>query len=121
VPEPIAFHLELPVGDLGRSVRFYRQLLECPPLAHAPGQYALFDVWGLQLLLRVAEVSRPVRFGFRLGGAAQLRALEGRWQAEGLGFERREWFHPALCATEFAANLHDPDGHRCSFYVLVPV
>jgi len=115
--DPLAFHLELRVQELERSVHFYRHLLAVEPHAVVGGEYALFEVWNLQLLLLVGE-GAAVRFGFRLADAAELVGYEARWQAAGLTFVRREFAHPTLGMTEIADNFHDPDGHRCSFYVL---
>lgn len=121
VPEPIAFHLELRVRALEASIAFYRCLLTSEPTAVVAGKYALFDTDNLQLLLRVSAVqAEPVHFGFRLSDEPALAALEVQWCGAGLPFTRHQFDHRSLAMTEIADNLDDPDGHRCSFYVLRP-
>ncbi|AGY58294.1 VOC family protein [Gloeobacter kilaueensis] len=112
-----AVHLELRATDLLRSERFYHQLFDAPPTVNHSAGFVLFTVYGAELLVLPGTVV-PVRFGFRLARQADLDALARRCSARSLPFERRQFDHPALARREVALNFVDPDGHRCSFYLL---
>ncbi|MBW4699101.1 MAG: hypothetical protein KME03_14615 [Aphanocapsa lilacina HA4352-LM1] len=113
-----AVHIELGTADLVRSQAFYERMLNGRAQVGSEAGYVLFAVYGLELLLLKGRVL-PVRFGWKLADEQALEALAERFSTQGIAFERREFTHAALGAREVALNLHDPDGHRCSFYCLI--
>lgn len=115
-----AVHIELGAADLARSQAFYERMLNRRAQVGSEAGYVLFDVFGLELLLLLRGRVLPVRFGWKLLDERVLEALAKRFGTQGIAFERREFTYAALGAREVALNLHDPDGHRCSFYCLIP-
>jgi predicted enzyme related to lactoylglutathione lyase len=99
----------LNVPDLGPAVRFYRTLLDSPPVA-AERRVAWFDVPGSELRLAVRETATPSATGLRVCiDPGRLRAASRRLQqtgarvvASGLATDG----HPRAIA------LSDPGGNR---------
>lgn len=66
MPSPSAIQLHeigqiaLPVGDLARAVRFYRETLGLPLLFEAPPGLAFFDCAGVRLMLAAPEAGKPI-------------------------------------------------------------
>ncbi len=112
------FHLELRVAQLAHSTQFYRNLFDREPRAVIPQKYSLFEFWNLQLLLLTGK-SEKVKYGFQLHSIEQLNLWEKQLSEREIAFEQQHMDHPALGVTETALNITDPDGHRCSFYVLL--
>ncbi|MBC7881262.1 MAG: hypothetical protein H7Y37_08000 [Anaerolineae bacterium] len=112
------FHLELRVAQLERSTQFYRNFFDREPRAVIPKKYSLFEFWNLQLLL-LAGKAEKVRFGFQLHSVEQLSLWEKQLFEREISVTRQQMHHPELNTTETALNIIDPDGNRCSFYVLL--
>ena len=53
--------IALPVSDLARAVRFYRDTLGLPLLFEAPPGLAFFDCAGVRLMLAAPEPGKPAR------------------------------------------------------------
>jgi hypothetical protein len=115
----LGFHLELRVADLDNSSQFYRNLFHREPKMIVPAKYSLFEFWDLQLLL-LAGNSETVRFGFQLHSLEQLNLWEKQLMQRTIITERQQMHHLELGVMETTLNTTDPDGHRCSFYVLSP-
>jgi hypothetical protein len=115
----LGFHLELRVADLANSSQFYRNLFHREPKMIVPEKYSLFEFWDLQLLLLPGK-SQTVRFGFRLHSLEQLNLWERQLIQRTIITERQQMHHQELDVMETALNVKDPDGNRCSFYVLSP-
>jgi hypothetical protein len=113
----LGFHLELRVTHLADSTQFYQNLFHREPKTTAFEKYSLFEFWNLQLLL-IGGTPEIVRFGFQLHSIEQLSLWEKQLIQRKITTERKQMYHQELCATETALNVTDPDGHRCSFYVL---
>ena len=110
----------LHVPDLGPAVRFYRTLLDSPPVA-AERRVAWFDVPGSELRLAVRETAAPSATGLRVcidpgrlrAASRRLRQTGARVVASGLATDG----HPRAIA------LSDPGGNRmelCSPLRLAP-
>ena len=99
----------LNVPDLGRAVRFYRTLLDSPPVA-AERRVAWFDVPGSELRLAVRETATPSATGLRVcvdpgrlrAASRRLHQTGARIVASGLAIDG----HPRAIA------LSDPGGNR---------
>ena len=99
----------LNVPDLGRAVRFYRTLLDSPPVA-AERRVAWFDVPGSELRLAVRETATPSATGLRVcvdpgrlrAASRRLHQTGARIVASGLATDG----HPRAIA------LSDPGGNR---------
>lgn len=115
----LGFHLELRVTHLASATQFYRNLFNRDPKTTAFEKYSLFEFWDLQLLLLIGK-SEIVRFGFQLHSIEQLNLWEKQLIQREIKTERQQIHHQELGAIETALNVKDPDGHRCSFYVLTP-
>jgi hypothetical protein len=115
----LGFHLELRVTYLPDSTQFYRNLFNRDPKTTISEKYSLFEFWDLQLLLLIGK-SETVRFGFQFHSLEQLNLWEKQLSQKEIITKRKQIHYLELGATETALNVKDPDGHRCSFYVLSP-
>ena len=82
-------HVALYVGDVGRSIEFYRKMLGLEPCKVRRG-YAKFDVQEPPLNLTLNERAGAVRgtlshLGIQVASTADVLALRERWRAAGLG------------------------------------
>jgi methylmalonyl-CoA/ethylmalonyl-CoA epimerase len=101
----------LSVGDIGRAVAFYRDVLGLRLLLEAP-RMGMFDCGGIRLMLSLAEVKQESSGSilyFKVADIEQaVRALESR----GLAFERQPHLVARMPDHElWMAFFRDPDGN----------
>lgn len=99
-------------GDVERSLRFYRDVLELPVKARF-GEFVLFDT-GAATLAITGELS-PARAEATHECVFSVASVTAAYER----FKERMTFLNAPRAVNdanWAVNFTDPDGHRCSFY-----
>jgi ribosomal protein S18 acetylase RimI-like enzyme/catechol 2,3-dioxygenase-like lactoylglutathione lyase family enzyme len=116
------FEAHLPVGDLERSVRFYRDVVRLPLAHELPGREAAF-LWigrpGRAMLGLWSLGPPPVDLRLHIALAASLEDVLGACDAlrshgvTPLGFSGDETAEPSVIAWMPAAAVYfrDPDGH----------
>src|SRR5919198_1620976 len=115
-------HVALYVGDVGRSVEFYRKMLGLEPCKVRRG-YAKFDVQEPPLNLTLnerAEVARGAlsHLGVQVASTADVLALRERWRAAGL--ETFDEMGTSCCyAVQDKTWVADPDGNEWEAFVVL--
>jgi catechol 2,3-dioxygenase-like lactoylglutathione lyase family enzyme len=110
-------HLGLPVRDERRSQRFYSAYFGFDPATaqeYADGTVIIRDADGFDLTLHPVGYVEPPAFlhaGFKAAEPADVRALTGRMQANGVTIAERNDE-----AAYVAFKCLDPDGHRIEVY-----
>lgn len=114
-------HVALYVGDVGRSIEFYRKMLGLEPCKVRRG-YAKFDVQEPPLNLTLNERAGAVRgtlshLGIQVASTADVLALRERWRAAGLGtFDEMQ---TSCCyAVQDKTWVADPDGNEWEAFVV---
>ena len=115
-------HVALYVGDVGRSVEFYRKLLGLEPCKVRRG-YAKFDVQEPPLNLTLNERAGVARgalshMGIQVASTADVLALRERWRAAGL--ETFDEMGTSCCyAVQDKTWVADPDGNEWEAFVVL--
>src|SRR5918912_70978 len=115
-------HVALNVGDVGRSIEFYRKLLGIEPCKVRRG-YAKFDVQEPPLNLTLnerAEIARGAlsHLGVQVASTADVLALRERWRAAGL--ETFDEMRTSCCyAVQDKTWVADPDGNEWEAFVVL--
>ena len=119
--EPIKFHLSLNVGDLGRSIAFYRVLFGHEP-AKRHDDYAKFELDDppvvFSLVPRAAGSGGVLsHLGLRVADAAAIQAVRQRLEAAGVCTQEQ---NGTVCGYARQDKLwaRDPDGNFWEVYVL---
>ena len=115
-------HLALNVGNIERSIEFYRKLLGIEPSKVRPG-YAKFDVQNPPLNLTLNE--GPVKergalshLGIQLASTDDVLTTRQRWAAAGL-ITRDEMQTNCCYATQDKTWVRDPDGNEWEAFVVL--
>lgn len=117
----VKFHVSLNVSNLGRSIDFYRVLLDREP-ATRKQDYAKFEVDEPPLILSLVPV--PARgggnlnhVGLRVRNSEELVQIQSRLESAGIPTTREEGVECCYSKqTKFWA--HDPDGALWELYIL---
>ena len=117
-------HMGLAVGDLARSVAFYRTLFGQEPTKTRP-RYAKFEVAEPPVNLSLNEVggatwpTNPVaHFGIQVKSSATVQQVSNRLADAGLATEVEE--NVVCCyAVQNKVWATDPDGNRWEVYVVL--
>jgi len=115
-------HVALNVGDVERSIRFYRKMLGLEPCKVRRG-YAKFDVAEPPLNLTLNERAGVVRgalshMGIQVASTADVLALRERWRAAGL--ETFDEMRTSCCyAVQDKTWVADPDGNEWEAFVVL--
>jgi catechol 2,3-dioxygenase-like lactoylglutathione lyase family enzyme len=115
-------HVALNVGDVGRSIEFYRKLLGLEPCKVRRG-YAKFDVAEPPLNLTLNESPGNVRgalshMGIQVASTEDVVALRERWRAAGLAtFD--EMRTTCCYAVQDKTWVADPDGNEWEAFVVL--
>jgi catechol 2,3-dioxygenase-like lactoylglutathione lyase family enzyme len=117
----VRFHLSLNVGDLARSVEFYRTLFGVEP-AKRRADYAKFELDDPPVVLSLEPNPRPAggalnHLGFRMPSAAALVAMQERLELAGIRSKREEGVE-CCYARQTKFWVLDPDGTLWEFYTL---
>ncbi len=115
------FHLSLNVGDLNRSVDFFRNLLGQPP-AKCREDYAKFEVNDPPLVLSLEPMPPTGRgalnhAGFRFSSSEKLVEAQRRLEMAGFPTQCEEGVE-CCYSKQTKFWIHDPDGNMWEFYVL---
>jgi catechol 2,3-dioxygenase-like lactoylglutathione lyase family enzyme len=121
VAPAIRFHLSLNVGDLKRSVEFYRTLFGREP-AKLRADYAKFETDDPPLVLSLEPTPRPAggplnHLGFRLPDAVALVAMQERLERAGIRSQREEGVE-CCYARQTKFWVTDPDRTLWEVYTL---
>src|SRR5438270_7535479 len=115
-------HVALNVGDVERSIEFYRKLLGLEPCKVRRG-YAKFDAAEPPLNLTLNEGAGVVRgalshLGIQVASTADVLALRERWRAAGLTtFD--EMGTSCCYAVQDKTWVRDPDGNEWEAFVVL--
>jgi len=115
-------HIALNVGDIERSIDFYRTMLGIEPAKVRPG-YAKFDVQNppLNLTLNAGAAGGPgtlSHLGLQVAKTDDVLALRNRWAAAGL--EVRDEMQTECCyALQDKAWVQDPDGNEWEVFTVI--
>jgi catechol 2,3-dioxygenase-like lactoylglutathione lyase family enzyme len=117
----VRFHLSLNVGDLGRSLEFYRTLFGKEP-AKRRADYAKFELDDPPVVLSLEPTPRPVggplnHLGFRLPDATALVAMQQRLELAGIRSQREEGVE-CCYARQTKFWVTDPDRTLWEIYTL---
>jgi catechol 2,3-dioxygenase-like lactoylglutathione lyase family enzyme len=117
----LRFHVSLRVSDLGRSVAFYRVLLDCEA-AKLRADYAKFEIDRPPLVLSLeaeafADTGPVSHLGFRLADSAALVDVQRRLELAGYRTLREDGVE-CCYAKQTKFWVQDPDGMRWELYVL---
>ncbi|MCO6454507.1 MAG: VOC family protein [Pirellulaceae bacterium] len=120
-PATAWFHLSLNVGELDRSVSFFRAFLGREP-AKCRADYAKFELTDPPLVLSLEPGSVPPggslnHLGFRVSQAEALVDLQRRLELAGISTQREEGVE-CCYARQTKFWVHDPDGNLWEVYTL---
>ena len=130
VPVRGLFEAHLTVGDLGRSVAFYRDVVGLPPALEVPERGAAF-FWcgapGKTMLGLWSTGSMPMALSLHVAFDVELQdvlASPGRLRALGVtpySFFGQETEEPTVIAWMPAATVYfrDPDGHLLEYLAML--
>lgn len=120
-PTPTRVHLSLAVAEIGRSIRFYRDLFGQGPTKVRPG-YAKFEVADPPVHLALEEAppvgkeSRLSHLGIQVKGTQEVFAYQERMA--GAGHATRTEENAACCyAVQDKVWVTDPDGNPWEVFV----
>jgi predicted enzyme related to lactoylglutathione lyase len=105
--------LMIPVADLDRAVKFYRDVLGLPFLFSAPPQMAFFQSGTVRLLIGVLPSGEPHRpaAGFYFN-VEDIQAVHARLAERGVKFQAPPHVvHRTPEMELWLAEFHDPDGN----------
>jgi catechol 2,3-dioxygenase-like lactoylglutathione lyase family enzyme len=119
--ERARFHLSLNVGNLDRSIEFFRSLLGCEPAKCRP-DYAKFELDDPPLVLSLEPYAAPPggnlnHLGFRVETSAALVEVQRRLELGGISTVREEGVE-CCYARQTKFWVHDPDGNMWEIYTL---
>jgi predicted enzyme related to lactoylglutathione lyase len=108
----------IPVTDLERAVRFYRETLGLPFLFQAPPQMAFFQCGGLRLLVGVPPADQPrtrsATVYFRI---ADIQAVQAELARRGVAFSAAPHaVHKTPASELWLAEFSDPDGNNLALF-----
>jgi catechol 2,3-dioxygenase-like lactoylglutathione lyase family enzyme len=117
--QAVRFHLSLNVADLGRSVAFYRILLNSEP-AKLRSDYAKFEIEDPPVVLSLEPTPRLIggplnHLGFRMPNSAGLVAVQERLERAGIRSQREEGVE-CCYARQTKFWVHDPDNTLWEVY-----
>ena len=115
-------HLAINVGDVPRSIEFYRKMFGIEPAKVRTG-YAKFDVQQPPLNFTLNERAgvQPgaiSHLGIQVASTGDVLALRGRWQEAGL-VPRDEMGTNCCYAVQDKAWVSDPDGNEWEAFVVL--
>jgi catechol 2,3-dioxygenase-like lactoylglutathione lyase family enzyme len=121
VASAVRFHLSLNVGDLARSIDFYRILFGVDPAKRRP-DYAKFELDDPPLVLSLEPTPRAAggplnHLGFRLADSASLVAMQERLERAGIRSRREEGVE-CCYARQTKFWVTDPDKTLWEIYTL---
>src|SRR5262245_38072729 len=121
-PHILKAHISLNVGDIERSLDFYRTMLGIEPAKVRPG-YAKFDVPNppLNLTLNACAAAGPAalsHLGLQVAKTDDVLALRNRWAAAGLAV-RDEMQTECCYALQDKAWVQDPDGNEWEVFTVI--
>ena len=116
-------HISLNVGDVPRSLEFYRKMFGIEP-SKVRGGYAKFDIQtpALNLSLNQTETLGNTgalsHLGIQVETSRDVAAIRDRWQAAGLSPE--DELHTNCCyALQDKAWVRDPDGNAWEVFAVL--
>ncbi len=115
-------HLAINVGDVGKSIEFYKKMFGIEPGKVRTG-YAKFDVQSPPLNFTLNQ--NPVtgkgalsHMGIQVASTEDVNAMKARW--EDVGLKPREEMHTTCCyALQDKAWVHDPDGNEWEVFAVL--
>ncbi len=116
-------HLSLNVGNVDRSVQFYRKMLGIEPSKVRSG-YAKFDVQNPPLNLALNEVPSATRggalshLGIQVESTADVLATRQKWNEAGL-ITKDEMQTSCCYAVQDKTWVNDPDGNQWEVFVVL--
>lgn len=115
-------HLALNVRDVGKSIEFYRNMLDLEPSKVRTG-YAKFDVANPPLNLTLNQVAFGDRgalshLGIQVATTEDVNAVKKTWEAKGL-IAREEMQTTCCYALQDKAWVNDPDGNEWEVFVVL--
>ncbi len=115
-------HLALNVGDVERSIVFYRKMLGIEPSKVRKG-YAKFDVMNPPLNLTLNQTTVRERgalshLGIQVASSEDVLATRRSWMDEGL-ITRDEMQTNCCYATQDKTWVRDPDGYEWEAFVVL--
>jgi catechol 2,3-dioxygenase-like lactoylglutathione lyase family enzyme len=121
-PHILKAHISLNVGDIDRSIDFYRRMLGIEPTKVRPG-YAKFDVQNPPLNLTLNAGSAAGRgtlshLGLQVAKTDDVFAMRKRWAEAGLAV-RDEMQTECCYALQDKAWVHDPDGNEWEVFTVI--
>ena len=113
----------IPVGDLDRAVRFYRDTLGCRFLFEAPPQMSFFQAGGVRILVGVPAPGHPTSSGSAVYfKVADIRAVHHTLSERGVSFVAEPHLvHRAPDHELWLSEFSDPDGNTLALMSEVPV
>lgn len=116
-------HLSLNVGNVDRSVQFYRKMLGIEPSKVRTG-YAKFDVQNPPLNLALNEVPSAARggalshLGIQVKSTEDVLATKQKWNEAGLS--TKDEMQTSCCyAVQDKTWVSDPDGNQWEVFVVL--
>jgi catechol 2,3-dioxygenase-like lactoylglutathione lyase family enzyme len=115
-------HLAINVGDVERSIAFYKKMFGIEPSKVRTG-YAKFDVQNPPLNFTLNQVSFAGKgalshLGIQVASTDDVIAVRNRWEAEGL-IPREEMQTTCCYALQDKAWVNDPDGNEWEVFTVI--
>ena len=115
-------HIAIHVGDVGKSIEFYRKLFGIEPCKVRTG-YAKFDVVNPPLNFTLNEGAMEEHgglshLGIQMESTAGVMAVRQQWQERGL-LPRDEMKTECCYALQDKAWVHDPDGNEWEVFTVL--
>jgi catechol 2,3-dioxygenase-like lactoylglutathione lyase family enzyme len=115
-------HLAINVGDVERSIGFYKKMFGIEPSKVRTG-YAKFDVQDppLNFTLNQVPFSGPgalSHMGIQVASTDDVLAMKARWENSGL-VPREEMQTTCCYALQDKAWVHDPDGNEWEVFAVL--
>lgn len=121
--EAIVTQLLVPVDDLDRAVRFYRDTLGLPFLFTAPPQMAFFQVGSVRLLVGVLPAGQAAQRGSQIYfQVADIHAVFETLTGRGVAFQAPPHvIHRTAEYELWLAEFRDPDGNQLALMGQAPL